>query len=488
MFQQTRYSPLLMACVFLLSSVALAQSPFLACPGIKAPADAVSRRTILQQIEITNETASELIRFLERSQEDLNRLRNWVRPYIGKDWPKLTVDQCNTDPMCRFFLHDLPIFHRRMRLYTALSISPSGRGLNAGMSPPPFGPLQGKSEPLTEEERDQAQAELNQFWDARSLSEEEKMLQSYVTGKPAVDRRGVIEDYMAILRRKKDLVLRESQRFDQITDELMRFEQSRLLPTANERIEKVMRFTDLDWIGYREKRLSEARKLMILEMWKLADQFRPLVYLKSAAVDPQNVSLALERSLQDSQAMIAQIQDMQKNFSTFTPARAEELLTHSWEARRARKDMEWLMDFQTYTESVLKRRPDLCAAAVTLHDQIERRDLVTNVGTLILAAAPLLLLIPPVAVAVGAAGATMLAIGSTGTIIVAAYSSITDYNDVRQKYMIKTPIQETPLANLNMVLKSQSQAIAVPTVAVLSLAIPMLKASTITRVLNAPIP
>lgn len=395
------------------------------CPQ---PSSAADRASV---VELGNALTAEMTSYLQRSRTDLAALAKWLEPL--EKWPAIRREDCNKDPRCKLNLNVMPVLHKKFRIYLALS---SGKDsldwrlwdLNVGGNPdlhmPLSGPRAERQTPLSPAETLIAQRDLIQFFDGRALSEEEQDAYEieFETDAPAAIP-GVIEDYIAILRRKIPLMMNLKREQAQDREILKALEDSRSIKNPIDRVTRAFLIYDEGWRHYRQVRLTKFHRENLTRVWALADQVRPLLYINGPKVTPAMVRAAYTRSADDSRRLQAKVD------ATFGRLSHPDI--------NPTDEIEWLMDYPAIVERTLAAKPELTQVAEEVRRSIDRERLIWRSAIYAAIMVPSVLMAPPVAAAVGVAGRAGLWMTGVGGATAMTVQSYKAYETKYEQYMAR---------------------------------------------------
>lgn len=418
---------------------------YASCPESNLLSGPFTDQLTMQQLEFAKEIGNELKLYSFRGQADIQTLLNWLDSNILTEddrWPAFPIETLNKDGIAKFFIWDLHVLHQQMRLHLALSSQPKGIGFvpqeleNAGniaLTYPVKGPFeltQKRQSPLSKDEIEVARNILIGFWDGQIVG--------------GVKKPGVIDKFIRQMEIKGDLLKQTPSRAEEISDLILRFKQSRNLPTAKERIDRAMHFNDRDWIDFRTAKLYQKQNEHVLELWKIIDRYRPILYLTDVGIQkPSAVYSSLQHSQQDSIAFGKRV-DLAKNvLGRFSLKNVKDLTGWTWEAREARANMKWFAGYQWVGETIFKRRPDLCRAANHLRFQINNRELLKTGIIYFGLAAPLVPALSPIVATTGF-------IAGSASLVWNSYSAYTNNILIYKANTVSGRFGDVPLANQDL--------------------------------------
>ncbi len=426
-------------------------------PGWAAPPD---RAHILA---LADKTAEKLQAYLHQGQQDIAQLRQELKKTAGEADPSDSYCAAHPTSYLCFFRRDLPFMHRQLRLMIALSVhtdhSPHNpEGLLSIGNPRlsiPFGiPISDRFEPLTESEQGRAQKELDLAWD----------------GFPEAGKTGIVEDYIDILQNKIPRLERNPGLQYQVKQRLRLFEKTRSLPTARERARAAVLIADPTWAAYKAKRWAGIQSDLRLGIWQMIERFRFLRYLDKSRLDPEIIDTALAKSLKDNLAVADRVKNARLDL-VHDPDSSESGAPASARAHLAREKIEWLMSFENFAEEALKENPQWSDSARVLMTEINRKKGSQQMLLTAALMAPVVLIYPPAALALGLAGQGVILGGSAVAGATLFNSTLQDYTERYQFYLARiTPSPEYgPLATGQELRSLQHQILISPMALMLSL-------------------
>jgi hypothetical protein len=391
------------------ASSAWGENPFTSCKAYQEPVrfshgrnpipESLKPGLLAGRSALDQAVAGTLSEYLRTGEQDLGGLLTWLEPITA--WEE--VKSCHKNGACGFLIAILPVVHKelRMRLALALATDPLSSELwNLAKAGNPDLRLMAtgleieKREPLSAREKAMATQDLLNFWDGEA---------------------GVIENYMAVLRRKIELTRNIALMPQNLRDLLARFEQTRKFPSAQDRVEKAFAIGDQGWVLYRQIQFEKMQHAEIARIWQLIDQIRPLIYLPQGMPTPMDVRRALQKSIADN-----------RNF--------QDKLVNMEAASR----LKWLMSrYPQFVERTLAHRPELCGPATEFQRKLDQQEFLLTTGIAVAIGLPLVALAPPVATALGPLAIKGLVLGSLGAQGFLAFQEHRDYKQLQEEYLAR---------------------------------------------------
>lgn len=449
------------------------------------------------KVELALDVADEMTAYLNRGKTDVSGLIAWLGR--GEDWPKTSAQECRLNNYCLMMRRDIHIIHKRLRINMALSFSPTISGFDLGdldvagnphMLAPVYSPLFGSYEKLTPSEHKIAQEELWNFWDGNGHTQDERDLHELLTGKKLPsDNPGVINEYIEILKAKVKDLKNSPWQLDKVKGYLEAFEKTRRISDRAQRVREAMLIGDEAWRSFRKSKLSQFRKEIVLEIWSMVDTFRPIVYLREARITPSNLRSALQASLVDTEKMNQKVDRARQLIIPFKGASAPYLLkTRPGGSDEPAKATEWLLDFSPVVFQVLKKNSRYQAAFVSMRRTIDNQNLAWDLAVTAALLAPIILIFPPAAVALGTLGGVGITAASLAAAGKLTYDAINRYRDLSLQYFAHWTPDELNnfLVNSEEFANSQRNAILSPAALTLYIGIPTTRTSRLHKLFTTP--
>lgn len=485
-------------------------SPYTSCQDIKSststPASTTER---LRQGELAIGVGQSILSFLQDNKTAIELIMNDCLSSLNS-W---TDSMPKTCPLAaqKLLLREIPRILRTSRLALSLASNSFGYGdwqswdLETGSNPHMQSilnsPLEVKLQPLTSAERRLAQDILFAYWDGLSTSSSETTNRYFKTLNNPFDQHeqtsssktdscdgphkdmfpesDIIDHFIAILKCKKKLYSQngsytQSYILDDITAKLEKFEESRKLPTAEQRIKAAFMIYDPIWQQYRNEQLAHFRKLNRFLLWAAAETFRPIVFIKQAVPTPKDILAAFNETYLLNLKNEAETKDL-----------IEQVKFHRWGAPTA---VEELLSYQGFVSAFLVDHSDYCPIATKLFNYYAKKQMIKNIATGVILLAPLVLLNPTAVGIVGPVAAKIIVAGSTGFLVYSSYSEMQSAKHKRQQFLSllsrQSLAEENAWPDSTEVMQSSNSARLSLFLVGTSFALPMMRPGLLSKLLN----